>query len=635
MQMITLALVYSATPQTRVIRGIPDVPASLVKAVQPYTVLDTSVLAAWAPRNQGMIVIKGTTGVDQAYLVRAPGDKPVQLTTGSDPVANIVADPSGGDSFVFTRSPAGNEVDQLYRFDLDTRATTLLTDGKSRHSRALWNRATGLIAYGRVVQEGLKFISELRTMDPHQPATARVVQRLEGTNWSLQDWSPTGDRALVIQRLDPLHSKLWIVDMADGKMTLVPETSGGQPDYSFARFAPDGRALYVLSDRNSEFHQLGRLELGTGQHVLLTGSIKWDIDGFAIARDGSRMALVANENGNGVLYTMKLNAGRPKRVSQLAPGIPYSLRWQSDTRRLGFGFVSNRSTDDAFSYDDEKSKLVRWTKSYSPVSTEDLPPAKLIHWKSFDGLELSGFLYAPARKFKGRRPVIIDIHGGPNAQARPGFITTGNYVLKELGVAYLFPNVRGSTGFGRTFQGLDDGVKRFDSVRDLGALLDWIRTQPTLDPNRVMVSGLSHGGYLSLSVAAFYSDRIRCAVDLAGPSSLVTFIETTSAYRRDAQRTEYRDERIPEVRVVLEKISPLSNADKIRRPLLVVQGENDPRVPTSEAEQIVKAVDSNGVPVWYLLAKDEGHVFSKQENVDYQLYVSLMFIQRFLLGQSS
>jgi dipeptidyl aminopeptidase/acylaminoacyl peptidase len=200
-----------------------------------------------------------------------------------------------------------------------------------------------------------------------------------------------------------------------------------------------------------------------------------------------------------------------------------------------------------------------------------------------------------------------------------------------LGVAILLPNVRGSSGFGKTFLAADNGFSREDSVKDIGALLDWLPTQPDLDPKRVMVAGGSYGGYMSLAVATKYSDRIRAAIDIVGISNFVSFLERTESYRRDLRRVEYGDERDPQMREFLQKISPTTNAQKIKVPLFVIHGQNDPRVPLNEAQQIVQAVRQNGVPVWYLMAKDEGHGFSKKRNIDYQFYATVMFVREFLL----
>jgi dipeptidyl aminopeptidase/acylaminoacyl peptidase len=254
-----------------------------------------------------------------------------------------------------------------------------------------------------------------------------------------------------------------------------------------------------------------------------------------------------------------------------------------------------------------------------------------VSWRSFDGKMISGFLYRPAKKFTGKRPVIIDIHGGPESQSKPYFLGRMNYYLNELGVAILFPNVRGSIGYGKSFLAADNGFKREDSVKDIGALLDWIPGQPDLNPQRVMVTGGSYGGYMSLAVATKYSDRIRAAIDIVGISNFVTFLERTESYRRDLRRVEYGDEREPKMREFLQQISPVNNAKNIKVPLMVVHGKNDPRVPLNEAQQIVQAVRQNNVPVWYLMANDEGHGFSKKRNVDYQFYATVMFIKEFLL----
>ena len=254
----------------------------------------------------------------------------------------------------------------------------------------------------------------------------------------------------------------------------------------------------------------------------------------------------------------------------------------------------------------------------------------MIHWKSFDNREVSGLLYRPPAKFTGKRPVIIDIHGGPDNQARPEFNGPDNYFLSELGIAKIYPNIRGSAGYGKTFLRLDDGYKRDGAVQDIGALLDWIKTQPFLDSERVMITGGSYGGYIALSVAANYSDRIRSAQSLSGPSNIATFLEHTEDWLRDRWREEYGDERDPKMRAYLDRIAPLTNAEKIRKPLMIVQGENDARVRTSEANQIVNAVKKTRTPVWYLLAKNEGHDFT-QSTLDLQLYETVMFVNLFLL----
>jgi dipeptidyl aminopeptidase/acylaminoacyl peptidase len=226
---------------------------------------------------------------------------------------------------------------------------------------------------------------------------------------------------------------------------------------------------------------------------------------------------------------------------------------------------------------------------------------------------------------------MISIHGGPEAQSRVGFLGRNNYFLNELGVAIIQPNVRGSTGYGKTFVALDNVMKREDSVRDIGALLDWIAKQPNLDASRVLVTGGSYGGYMSLAVSTNYAERIAGAIDIVGISHFVTFLQTTESYRRDLRRVEYGDERDPKVREYLNAISPLTNASKIKKPLFVVQGKNDPRVPYTEAEQIVASARASKADVWYLRAENEGHGFARKENSDYLFYATIAFVEKTLL----
>jgi len=307
------------------------------------------------------------------------------------------------------------------------------------------------------------------------------------------------------------------------------------------------------------------------------------------------------------------------------------VRWHRNGRDVAFSLTNAQGPGDVFSLDVTTGKLDRWTNSETAVPTKDFPNAELIKWKSFDGKEISGFLYRPPAKFTGKRPVLVVIHGGPEGQSQPIFLGRSNYLLNEMGIALIYPNVRGSTGFGKTFTLLDNGFKREDTYKDIDALFDWIGAQPNLDSTRIGVTGGSYGGHMTLAISTFYSDRIRCSIDIVGMSNLVTFLEHTEGYRRDLRRVEYGDERDPKMRDFLERIAPMNNIDKIRKPMMVVAGKNDPRVPVSESDQIVAALTKSGTPVWYIMAKDEGHGFQKKPNQDYQFYATIEFLQEFLL----
>jgi dipeptidyl aminopeptidase/acylaminoacyl peptidase len=303
---------------------------------------------------------------------------------------------------------------------------------------------------------------------------------------------------------------------------------------------------------------------------------------------------------------------------------------------IGFTFTSARSPADAYSVDPKTLSVTRWTSS----ETGGLDAAmnaepELITVTSFDRLPLSGFLYRPdPRRFPGPRPLLINIHGGPESQSRPTFLGRSNYLLNELGIAIFLPNVRGSTGYGKRFVSLDNGpFRREDSVRDMGAFLDALAMDPQLDAARFAVTGGSYGGYMCYASAIHFGDRLRAASCIVAISNFVTFLENTQGYRRDLRRVEYGDERDPKQRRQLEEISPLTRSSEIRMPLLVVTGANDPRVPASEADQIVRAVRSHGRQAWHLLAMDEGHGFAKKANQDYQFWTSLMFWEQTLLRE--
>jgi dipeptidyl aminopeptidase/acylaminoacyl peptidase len=313
------------------------------------------------------------------------------------------------------------------------------------------------------------------------------------------------------------------------------------------------------------------------------------------------------------------------------------LRFHRNSRDLGFTVASAKSPSDVYSVDIRTGRVDRWTYSETGgLNTANFVEPQLIKWQTFDGKTISGFLYQPdAQKFPGKRPVIIDIHGGPEGQSRPGFRGRTNYYLNELGIALIFPNVRGSTGYGKTFLKLDNGFHREDTYKDIGALLDWIGQQPQLDSSKIMVTGGSYGGHMTYAVATFYNDRIACSLPVVGITNLVSLLEHTEAYRRDLRRVEYGDERDAKMRAYLESIAPYNNWQKITKPLFAVVGKNDPRVPYSESRQLLDRLKNSGTTTWFLMANDEGHGYSKKKNQDFQFYATIMFVRKFLLNEQS
>ena len=615
-----------------VTQGIPPVPAELAESVNRYTEFRAASLASWHPKSREMLINTRFADTPQVHLVKMPGGARTQLTFFKEPARGGSIRPRVGDCFVFAKDVGGNEFFQLYRYDLATGDVTLLTDGKSRNTDPTWSRDGTRLAYGSTRRTGKDV--DLYVIDPSDPKSDRRLVELEGGGWSIHDWSRDGKTLLAGEYVSANESYLWLIDAASGEKKLVTPKGGPEKTaYDSARFAADGRSLYVTTDNGGEFHRLALLDLTTGAHAFLTDDLPWDVEEFELSHDGKTIALCTNEDGLSRLYLLDTRTKQRKPLAALPPGIISGLQWHENDADLGFTFSSARSTADAYSIDVSSGKLERWTASETGgLNPERFAEPQLVRWKSFDGRTISGFLYLPpAEKFPGKRPVVLNIHGGPESQFRPGFLGRTNYLLNELGVAVLFPNVRGSSGYGKTFLKLDNGLQREDSYKDVAALLDWVAAQPRLDASRVMVTGGSYGGHMTFVAAVRFSDRIRAALPVVGISNLVSFLERTESYRRDLRRAEYGDERDPTVREFLLRIAPLNNAEKIKVPLLVVQGANDPRVPASEAEQMVSKVRGVGTPVWYLLAKDEGHGFAKKRNADFLFYASVLFIKQHLL----
>jgi dipeptidyl aminopeptidase/acylaminoacyl peptidase len=623
-------------PETLVADDLPPIPKGLVEQVRPYTEYRSAGLADWHPARREMLIATRFGNTPQIHRVRMPGGARIQLTFFDEPVTFASWEPRAGAYFLFTKDVGGNEFGQIYRYDVATRRSVRLTRGdRSQNGGIRWSHAGDRIAYGSTRRNGAD--RDLYVMNPGDTTSDRLLLEVQGGGWSVADWSPDDRHLIAIEEISVNSSHLWQVDAAGGGKTgLVPRDAPDTVAYGAARYSADGRALYVTTDQGSEFLRLARLDLASRRLTPLTSAIAHDVDEFEPSPDGRTIAFTVNADGRSRLYLLSTRTGAYREVPNVPVGVIGGLRWHHALGLLGFTLSTVQSPGDVYVLDPARGTLTRWTESETGgLDASALPEPELIRWKSFDGRAITGFYYRPPARFAGKRPVIVDIHGGPESQARPGFQGRQTYLMAELGVALIEPNVRGSTGYGKSFTKLDNGPRRLDSVRDIGALLDWIALQPDLDASRVMVTGGSYGGYMTLAVATIYDKRIRCALDIVGISNFITFLTNTESYRRDLRRVEYGDERDPAMRAFFEKIAPVNQTDSITRPLFVVQGANDPRVPRTESEQMVRMVKRHGTPVWYLLAKDEGHGFRKKPNVDYLFYGTVAFVRRFLLDEAS
>jgi len=618
-------------PENLVVDGIPAIPVAVAETAARYGNYRTAVLRDWNPEKRQMLISTRFGDTAQLHLVSMPGGERQQLTFFADSVAGARFHAHGGDYIVFMKDSGGGEWFQLYRYDIATRDITLLTDGKSRNLMGVWSTAGDQLAYMSTRRTGKD--TDLWVMNPAEPKSDRLLVKLEGGGWDALDWSPDDKQILLQEGISINESYYWLVDTATGEKTaLTARDAKEKIAYGGARFSKDGKGIYLTTDKDSEFQQLEYMDLASKKLKVLSSGIPWDVTKFDLSHDGKTIAFVVNEDGVGKLHLLDTASGKEKTVPKLPVGLIEDVLWNRNGHDLGLVLESARAQADCYSLDVTTGKVERWTTSESAVNTGDFPEAELVHWKSFDGKMISGFLYRPASKFTGKRPVVVNIHGGPEGQSQPIFRGRLNYFLNEKGIAVIFPNVRGSTGYGKGFSQLDNGFLREDTYKDINALFDWIATRPDLDSERVAIEGGSYGGHMVLAVSTFYSERIRCSIDVVGMSNLVTFLEHTEAYRRDLRRVEYGDERDPKMREFLERIAPMNNTEKIRKPIFVIAGKNDPRVPVSESDQIVAALKKQGTPVWYLMAKDEGHGFKKKQNQDFQFDAEILFLENYLLN---
>lgn len=610
---------------------IPEIPLSIVEKTRPYMEFRTAGFVDWDPETKAMLIYTRFANTSQLHRVEKPLATREQLTFANEPVRFASYAPDGS-SLLFLKDTGGNEVNQIYM--LKDGIPKMLTDGKSRNSLGPWSYMGShkghLLAFSSNKRTGL--YNDIYLMNPANPDGAIMLVASNGGGWFPIAFSPDDKYLLVFNYVSVSDNQLYLIDIVNGTSRKL--TNSRQPvAYNGLKFALDGR-LWAASDDGSDVQRLGTVNIETAAFEPVIDEKIWDVSAFDISKNGRWIAYEVNQAGRSVLKIYDVQSGDTRTVSALPAGVIGGLKF-APWGELGFTLNSSQTGGDSYSLDPETLAITRWTKSETGGldAVRNVVP-ELVEITSFDGEKMSGFLYRPdPEKHKGKRPLIIDIHGGPEGQARPSFQGRGNYLINELGIAIFYPNVRGSTGFGKRFVALDDGpFRREDSVKDIGAFLSYLRKDKRIDKQRIAVTGGSYGGYMTLAAMLEYGDQLKAGLEVVGISDFVTFLENTQPYRRDLRRREYGDERIPEQRAKLEEISPLRRASEIDIPLMVITGANDPRVPASEADQIVAAVRANNRPAWHLLAKNEGHGFRKKENADYQFWTSLLFWQKYLLN---
>lgn len=608
--------------------GIPRVPAALAQQVKKYSGAYGLPLAGW-DREKRVVLLKGLSSVGWVSRVNAPNAAPqTWLYIQESNIYDFYFQPQGK-YVLFNRDLNGNEAFQLYCYDTEKRTSVLLTDGKSRSTEPVWSRQGNQIVYSSS-PSGHSGVN-LNFVNPSDPKSNRVLVTSSGNYLKAYDWSPDDKSVVYCEFVSNTNSKFWLVEIASGKTKMLsPKKEVAY--YGEPQFSSDGKGIFVITDRAADVRQLAYFDLATQKFTYLTKDVNWDVEEFRVSPDGKNIAVVINEAGLSRLYVHNVANKQMTVIPDLPTGIISDLHWHNNSIDLAFNFKSSTTPNDVYSIDVTDGKVTQWARSVNATSSvAKLAEPEAIQWKSFDGKGITGFLARPPATFPGKRPVVIDLHGGPNLQYRPVFSAEDNFLRQELGVAKIYPNVRGSSGFGKIFLSLDDGMKRVDAVKDIGALLDWIKTQPDLDADRVLVQGASYGGYLALSVAAAYSTRLHGVISNCGMTNLANYVAHTEGWRRDIQRAEFGDERNAKMRAYLEGIAPLHSAQQITCPVFIIQGKFDPRVPVSEADSFVTLRKEKQQPVWYLLGKNEGHGFGDAANYEFQFCSSMLFLQEYLL----
>ena len=623
-----------------VMEDVPDIPLEIADSLNRYQNVRYASFQSWSGDGQSLFINTRFGDVGNLHRVDIPGGARHQITFYNEPIGAVSRQP-GGSMLTFTRDTGGSEFSQVFLLDPDGGDARMLTDGESRNGAVVWDRGGRRFAYQSTARNGAS--NDIWLMDPEAPEGKRVVlESPDGTWWGPAEFSKSGSKILVGNYVSVTDSRVNLLDLDTGDVTLL---AGGATEPSVnlpLAFDDENDGFWLVTDRGGEFNVLAWQSLESGaEPEYVTASIPWNVEGAAISDDRKRAAFIVNEGGRSALYLLDPATRKYRPVKSIPVGVIRNLEFSPNARRLAMTIDTANSPSDTFVLYFGRGvldygKLERWTFSeVGGLDTTTFREPELIEFPTFDQVDrgqrqIPAWLYKPAGT--GPFPVVISIHGGPEGQARPYFSSTYQLWLEKLGVAVLVPNVRGSAGYGKTYVSLDNGFKREDSVKDIGALLDWIETQPALDQDRVAVFGGSYGGYMVLSSAVHFSDRLKAAIDIVGISSFVTFLENTQDYRRDLRRVEYGDERDPEMRAHLEKISPVNNVEKIKVPLFVVQGENDPRVPVTESIQMVAALREQGETVWYMNALNEGHGYRKKENRDIYQQATVLFLKMHLLG---
>ena len=632
---------WTANDGQLIMEDIPPIPKSLPPLLSRYQNIRSASFSSWSNDSKSIFIKTRLGPVTQLHRVDMPGGMRYQVTFGEEPVGEVRLQPNSN-LLALTQDEGGDEFDQVFLFNPGDGLMRMLSDGKALNNRMAWDRQGQKLAYRSTRRNGRSNDIWIQNPASSKPASLLLATD-DGTLWKPVDFSRDGKKLLIQQFISVADSRIYIKELPDGELRLLAGDAENPSSNIATGFDRQDNNVFFVTNQHGGAAELAQASLDEVPVLTFVPSTSnWDITQFVLSPDRKRGAFVANEAGISRLYLFDPGRLNYRRVEKISMGLVSDLNFSPNSKKLGMTLNSARNPNEAFVLGLNRKplaagNLTRWTfseaggldtdKFSEPIAVSFLSPIE----KQDKEIAVPAFAYLP--RGKGPFPVIIHVHGGPENQFRPRFNSAFQLWIDQLGVAVIAPNIRGSLGYGSYFITMDDGYNREASVKDIGALLDWIALQPQLDKDRVAIIGASYGGYVALASAAHYSDRLRAAVDRVGISNFVTFLENTQDYRRELRRVEYGDERDPEMRAFLEEISPLNNVDKIKIPLFVQQGSNDPIVPKSESDQMVKALRERGQTVWYMNALNEGHGYDRRENRDLFEQATFLFLQKYLLGK--
>lgn len=610
---------FAAPAVTRgnlVFDGIPEPSGDSLGALEAYLSGRDAAPLGFTPKGQLLIATRFGE-VNQLHLVDRAGAARRQLTFLREPIVDGAFSPDPNrNAFFYLKDSSGDGNAQLYYQHVGDIAAKRLTDGKSLNGSPVWSNAGREIAFFSTARDGASY--DIDIVDPEGGALPRLAVTGDGAAWIPLDWSPDDRKLLVKKHAAAGEDYLYVIDIGTGQKREV-DPAASKVSIGKAKFSRDSTGVYYISDRDGEFAKLRYLNLFTSEKIELSGRSPWDVDDFALSKDGRCLAYAINEGGAGKLALLDLRSHQdliPPRLP--AAGVVDSLSFDAESKRLVFAFSAPNEPRDAYVLEVEGNRLEAWTASEpGPMDKTKFVMPRLSQFPTFDrsdgkSRQIPMYIYEPASA--GPHPVLIVLRGGPGPEFRPSFDPFIAYVVNELGYAVLAPNVRGSSGYGKSYASLDKGLLREDAVKDVGALLVWLALDNRFDAKRVVVSGEGYGGYLALAAVVNYGERLKGGVDFAGITDFIDYLGAAAANRQSQERLEFGDEKDPDTRAFLRRISPLTGADRIVRPLLVVHGKNDAVVPIGQSEQLVNRLRSRGRTVWYLKATDEGGRFLRRQS---------------------